>query len=213
MKYTVVTKGNFFFNCSWVILEAKTACSAAVKKAKTTRGCMVQEAEATCTKAISKVEAQRALQAESFQRGHGSIMQDLEEQVIQEESRSQAYFLSTFKSPCTTAHQSLKALWLLPTTSYWGKHLHHLHLPCHRDLPLWKDTSLLLPLPHQCPSSLIGPKDGTPHQILWRVCLWAEPPQRLPQWDFPAPRGERSLPGSEHSSQAAPRHLAGTLTL
>ena len=70
-------------NCFWAILEAKTACSMVVKKAKTTRGCMVQEAEATCSKAINKVEAQRALQAESFQREHGSIMQDLEEQVLQ----------------------------------------------------------------------------------------------------------------------------------
>ena len=71
-------------NCSWAILEAKTACSTVVKKAKTTRGCTVQGAEATCSKAISK----RALQAESFQREHGTIMWDLEEQVIQEESRS-----------------------------------------------------------------------------------------------------------------------------
>ena len=68
--------------CSWLTLESKTACSMAVKKAKTTRGCIVQEAEATCSKAISEVEAWRASQAESFQREHGNIMQDLEEQVI-----------------------------------------------------------------------------------------------------------------------------------
>ena len=75
-------------NCSWAILEAKTTCSMAVKKAKTTRGHMVQEAKATCSKVISKVKAQRVLQAESLQREHGSSMQDLQEQVIQEESRS-----------------------------------------------------------------------------------------------------------------------------
>ena len=69
-------------NCSWVILEPKTACSMVVKKAKTTRGHIIQEAKATCSKAISKVEAQRASQAESFQREHGNIMWDLEEQVI-----------------------------------------------------------------------------------------------------------------------------------
>ena len=80
--------------CSWLILEAKTACSMAVKKAKTTRGCLIQEAKDTCSKAISETEAQRASQAASFQREHGNIMQDLEEQVIQEESRSQADFLS-----------------------------------------------------------------------------------------------------------------------
>ena len=87
-------------NCSWAILEAKTTCSMAVRKAKTTRSHMVQEAEATCSKAISKVEAHRVLQAELLHREHGSIMWDLEGQVIQEESRSWLNFLS---------HQSLKA--------------------------------------------------------------------------------------------------------
>ena len=82
-------------NCSQAILEAKTTCSMAVEKAKTTRGCMVQEAEATCSKAISEVEAQRVLKAEWLQREHDSIMWDLEEQVIGEESRSQADFLAT----------------------------------------------------------------------------------------------------------------------
>ena len=104
-------------------LEAKTTCSTVVKKAKTTIGCIIQEAKATCYKAISEVKAQRASQAESFQREHGNIMWDLEEQVIQEESRSQANFLSA---------------WQLHTTSYWGKHLHCLHLPCHRGL--WKNS-------------------------------------------------------------------------
>ena len=60
------------------------------------------------------------------------------------------------KSPCTTALQSLKALWLLPTISYWGKHLCHLHSPCCREPPLWENSSLLLPLPHQCLSSLLA---------------------------------------------------------
>ena len=126
----------------WELSIAKTTCSTAVRKAKTTRGHMVQEAEATCSKAISKVEAWRALQAESFQREQCSIMWDLEEQVIQEESRSQANFLSAVKSPCTTALQSLKALWLLPTISYWSKSLCHLHLPHHRERPLWENSSL-----------------------------------------------------------------------
>ena len=116
------------------------------------------------------------------------------------------------KTPCAIAHQSFKVLWLPLTISYWGKHLCHLHLPCHRELPLWKDSSLLPPLPHQCLSSLLGPKDDTLHQILWRVCLWAEPLQRQLWEEPPAPRVKRSLPGSEHSSQATLRHLAGTLT-
>ena len=69
-------------NCYQVILEDKTASSMVVKKAKMTRGHIIQEAKATCSKAISKVEAWRASQTESFQREHGNIMWDLEGQVI-----------------------------------------------------------------------------------------------------------------------------------
>ena len=96
-------------NCSWAILEAKTTCSMAVKKAKTTRGHTVQEAEATCSKAISEVGAQRASQAASFQREHGHIMWDLEEQVIQEESRSQADFLSACQVTLYNSPPELKS--------------------------------------------------------------------------------------------------------
>ena len=63
--------------CSWLTLEAKTACSVVVKEAKTTRGHIIKEAEATCSKAITEVKAQRASQAESFQREHGNFMWDL----------------------------------------------------------------------------------------------------------------------------------------
>ena len=80
--------------CSQLVLEAKTAYSMVVKKAKTTRSHMVQEAKATCSKAICEVEAQKVSQAESFQREHGNIMWDLEEQAIGEEGRSGANFLS-----------------------------------------------------------------------------------------------------------------------
>ena len=80
--------------CSQLILEAKTDCLVAVKKAKTTRGCLVKEAKATHSKAICEVEAQRVSQAALFHKEHGNIMQDLEEQAIGKESRSQTDFLS-----------------------------------------------------------------------------------------------------------------------
>ena len=102
-------------NCSWAILEAKTACSMAVKKDKTTRGFMVQEAEATCSKAISEVEAHSVLDAELLQREHGSIKWDLEGQVIPEESRSQANFLSTCQVILYNSSPELKSTL---TTSY-----------------------------------------------------------------------------------------------
>ena len=112
----------------------------------------------------------------------------------------------------TPAHQSSRALWLLPTTPYWGRHLHHLHSSYHRGLPQWKNSPLQLLLPHQCPSSLLGPKDGTLPQILWRACPWVEPLQRQIWENPPALSSERSHPGTEHSSQAILRHFARTLT-
>ena len=80
--------------CSQLILKAKTDCLGTVKKAKTTRGCLVQEAEIACSKAICKVKAWRVLQAAFLQKEHGNFMQDLEEQVLGEKSRSHSNFLS-----------------------------------------------------------------------------------------------------------------------
>ena len=81
----------------------------AVKKAKTTRGHVVQEAKATCSKDISEVEAQRISQAESYQREHDNFMWDLEEQVLQEESRSQANFLSACQVALYNSPPELKS--------------------------------------------------------------------------------------------------------
>ena len=95
--------------CSWVILDAKTACSAVVKKAKTTQGHVIWEAKATCSSAIRDIKARRATQAKALQRQHSNIMQDLEAQVIWEESRSQADFLSTCQAALYTSPPELKS--------------------------------------------------------------------------------------------------------
>ena len=75
----------------------------------------------------------------------------------------------------TPVHQSSRVPWPLPTTSYWDRHLYHLHLFYHRGLPQCRNNPFQSFLPCQCPSSLLGPKDGTLPQILWRACLWVEP--------------------------------------
>ena len=176
-------------NCSWAILEAKTACSTAVKKAKTTRGCMVQEAKATCSKAISEVKAQRASQAESFQREHGNIMQDLEEQVVQEESRSWANFLSACQ---VTLYNSTLELKSALNTSYHILLGHTPPLPPLAPLQrisLWKNNSLLPPLP----SSLLGHKrwhpspDAVESMLLGGTTLKATPggPPSSKRWEVP----------------------------
>ena len=95
--------------CSWLTLDAKTFCSAAVKEAKTTRDHIICEAEAACSTAIRDVKAQRASQAEILQGEHGNIMWDLEREVIQKESRSQANFLSACQAALYTRPLDLKS--------------------------------------------------------------------------------------------------------
>ena len=198
--------------CSWLILEAKTAFLMAVKKAKTTRGHMVQEAEATCSKAISEVEAQWVSQAESFQREHGNVMQDLEEQAIREEGRSQADFLSTCQVFLYNSPPELKNTL---ATSY---HILLGQTPLSTPLALLQRTSLVEEQPTSAAPPTSAPKQS-PRPKRWHPS--PDPVESIPMGRTtlkatlggpPPPRGKRSLPSSEHSSQAAPRHLARTLT-
>ena len=199
-------------NCSQAILEVKTICSMAVKKAKTTRGHMVQEAKATCSKAISEVKAQRVLQAESLQREHGSIMQDLEEQIIGEESRSRANFLSTCQVILYNSQPELKSAL---ATSY---HILLGQTPPLPPLALPWRTSPVEGQPTQAASPTPAPQQSS-RPKRWHSSL--DPVESMPMGRTtskatlggpPAPRGKRFLPGSKHSHQAVPRHLAKTLT-
>ena len=80
--------------CSQSILETRTGYLTAVKEAKTTRGHFLQEAKATCFKANCEAKAQKIAQAAVLHKEHGRFKQDLEEQVMGEESRSHNDFLS-----------------------------------------------------------------------------------------------------------------------
>ena len=80
--------------CSQSILEARTSYLVAVKEAKTTRGHLLQEAKATCSKVICEAEAQKISQAARLHKEHGKYMQDLEEQAVEEESKSHNDFLT-----------------------------------------------------------------------------------------------------------------------
>ena len=95
--------------CSWVTLDAKAVCLTKVKEAKTTQAHTIQEAEAACSTAIRDAEVWRTCQARLLQWEHGKIMWDLEAQVIQEESRSQADFLSTCQTALYTSPVELKS--------------------------------------------------------------------------------------------------------
>ena len=179
--------------CFLLILEAKTACLMAVKKAKTNRSHMVQEAEATCSKVISKVKAQKVSQAALLQKEHGNIMQDLEEQVTGEESRSQASFLSTCQVILYNSPPELKSILATSYHILLGQTppLPLLALP-QRTSPVEEQPTPAAP-PTPAPKQFPRPKRWHPSPDPWRVCLWVEPLWRL-LWEDPpsSKRWERS---------------------
>ena len=102
--------------CSQSILEARTGYLAVVKEAKTTRGHLLQEAKATCSKVTCEAKAQKIAQAAMFHKEHGRYMRDLEEQAMEQESRSHNDFLSTYQVVLYSSPPSLKST--LPASYY-----------------------------------------------------------------------------------------------
>ena len=80
--------------CAHASLDAEAPCSATVKEAKATCAHTIWEAKALCSAAIRDVETWGASQADSLHWRHAKTIQHLEEQVIQEEGKSQIDFLS-----------------------------------------------------------------------------------------------------------------------
>ena len=78
--------------CTHSIQEAKTLWSTTIKEAKVTCTHSIQEAKTLCSKTIRDAEAQGASQADSLHQTHTKSIQHLEEQAIQEESKSQLDF-------------------------------------------------------------------------------------------------------------------------
>ena len=75
------------------IKEAKALCTHSIREAETTCAHPIKEAEAHCSTAIREVEAWGASQASSIQQSQGKGIQCLEEEAIEEESKSQLNFL------------------------------------------------------------------------------------------------------------------------
>ena len=104
--------------CFVTVKGARVAYIQTVKEAKTTQACTIQEAKAACSMAIRDAETQRASHAELIQRQHGKVMQDLEEQVIQEESRCQTDFLSACQAALHASLAELKGM-LVASYQIW----------------------------------------------------------------------------------------------
>ena len=91
--------------CTHATLDAEALCSATVKEAKATCAYTLWEAASVCYAAIRDDETQGASQADSLHRQHAKTIKHLEEQVIQEEGKSQIDFVSV----CQAALQASPA--------------------------------------------------------------------------------------------------------
>ena len=149
--------------CAHATQDAEALCSAAVKEVKVTCTCAIWEAEAHCSTAIRDVEAQGASQADSLQQRHVKTIQCLEEQVIQEEGKSQIDFLSACQaalqaSPvelrgmlvasyyllmgqATTSHPSALLQGASPTEQLFAPVAPSSPVPQHSPWPRWQDPS------------------------------------------------------------------------
>ena len=94
--------------CTHATPDAEAPCSATVKEAKATCTCTIWEAKALCSTAIRDAKTQGASQADSLQWRHAKTIQHLEEQVIQEEGKSQIDFLSACQAALQASHVELR---------------------------------------------------------------------------------------------------------
>ena len=95
--------------CTHSTQEVETLCSTTIKEAKVTCAHSIQEAKALFSMAVRDAETQGASQADSLHWWYIKSFQCLKEQGIEEESKSQLYFLSTCEA----------ALWVSPM-ELWG---------------------------------------------------------------------------------------------
>ena len=196
--------------CTHATLDAEALCSAAIKEAKAACTHTIQEAEATCSAAIMDAETRGAFQVDSLHRQHAKTIKHLEEQVIQEEGKSQIDFLCTCQaalqaSPCRTQGTLVASYHILMGQA-----------PPSHPFTLSQGTSPIeQPSAQQllllwCLSIPPGPRGNTPPQTQWMTCLLAGPHPRQPQKGPLAPSGERFPLGTRYSNRAAQKHSART---
>ena len=209
--------------CSHVTQDAEALCFTTVKgakvtyvqtiqEAKTTQACTIQEAEAVCSMAIRDTETQRASQAKLLQRQIGKIMQDLEEQVIWEESRCQSDFLSACQAALHASPAELKGMLVASYHVLLGQApMSHPFTLLQRTSPVEEQSAPAVP-PVQVPKQSTRPKRQHPSPDLVESMPLGGTTSKTTLEGPPAPNGKRSDLGTRCSSQAMQKHSAGTLT-
>ena len=162
--------------------------------------------------AIRDEETQGTSKAKSLHRQHGKTIRDLEEQVIQEEGRSQTDFLSACQAALHASPVELKGMLIASYHILFGQ------APMSHPFTLLQRTS-----PAEQQSAPAAPTAPVPKQSS-RPKRWHPSPDPVDSMPLggttskatsegpPAPNSERSHLGTRCSSRAAQKHSAGTLT-
>ena len=196
--------------CFTTVKRAKVTYTQTIQEAKITQACTIQEAGAAHSAAVQDTETQRASQAKLLQRQHGKVMQDLEEQVIQQESNCQSDFLSACQAALYTSPVELKGMLVASYQVLLGQ------APPSHSFSLSPRTSLTEEQPAPAAPPAPVPKQS-PRPKRWHPSpdpVDSKPPGRTTSKtaleEPPAPKGKRSCPGIGCSSGAARKHSART---
>ena len=197
--------------CTHVAMDAEVLCSSTVKEAKATCTCTIGEAETACSMAMRDAETWGASQAESLHSQHAETIKHLEEQVIQEEGKSQIDFLSTCQ---TTLHTSPAELRGTLVASY---HILMGQAPISHPFALSQGASPAKQLSASAVPPALVP-EHYPRPKRWHPS--PDPVDGMPLGGTtskatsegpPAPNSERSYLGTRYSSRATQKHSARTL--
>ena len=164
-------------------MDAGALCSSTIKEAKATCTNTIWEAETTCSAAIRDAETQGASQAESLHRQHAKTIKHLEEQVIQEEGKSQINFLSACQAALHTSPAELRGALVASYHILMGQGQAPTSHPftLSQEASPTKQPSAPAAPPLLVPEHSPGPKGDTPPQTPWMTCLLVGPHPRQPQ--------------------------------
>ena len=198
--------------CFSTVKEAKVTCIKTIKEAKATNVCTIQEAKTTCSVAIRDAKTWGASQAKSLHRQHAKTIQDLEEQVIQEEGRSQTDFLSACHTALHASPAELKGMLVGSYHILMGQaptsHPFTLSQGACPAEQLYVPAAPPMPAPTQSPR----PKRWHPSQDpVDSMPLGWTTSKATSEWP-PAPNSERSHLWTRYSSRAVQKHSPRTLT-
>ena len=157
-------------DCTKSVLEAKCNYRVAIQKAKTIRGSQFQETELPIPRPWARPWPWDLLSLQ-HSIGHTRFMHELEEEAIREESKVIMPSFPPVKPSCIMLCNPSRRIWIPPTTSCWGNHLHHLHLLHLPGHPWQKNSHLQLPLQCLHPNGLHGWKGGIPCWSHKGACL------------------------------------------